>query len=268
MSDPPPNNKSLEAWSNQAVGVVVVGVFVAQLGVLFWLGSDPPESVPPSPHAPLSLIPEIVLTPDTGPGAMFSDPTLFARPNRRGFSGTAWSRFSGVEHQLIDWSETPRLLDSQPATLGAAFREALPGHLAVLPGVPAKRLAKPAAVAPPPLALRATSELEILGSLAKRPLVRTVSVPALPHDEALRRTQVRIGVNTDGYVVSATVPERLAKDDAQQAAADRRAVDMLRGIRFEPAKRARFDRPDQPGTLEWGEALFHWRTVAPAKPSS
>ena len=117
----------------------------------------------------------------------------------------------------------------------------------------------------PPLAVRATSELEILGSLAKRPLVRTVSVPALPHDEALRRTQVRIGVNTDGYVVSATVPERLAKDDAQQAAADRRAVDMLRGIRFQPAKRARFDRPDQPGRLEWGEALFHWRTVAPPK---
>ena len=123
-------------------------------------------------------------------------------------------------------------------------------------------------MAPPPLALRATSELEILGSLAKRPLVRTVSVPALPHDEALRRTQVRIGVNTDGYVVSATVPERLAKGDAQQAAADRRAVDLLRGIRFEPAKRARFDRPDQPGALEWGEALFHWRTVTPAKPSS
>jgi hypothetical protein len=60
----------------------------------------------------------------------------------------------------------------------------------------------------------------------------------------------------------------LAKGDAQQAAADRRAVDLLRGIRFEPAKRARFDRPDQPGALEWGEALFHWRTVAPAKPSS
>jgi len=268
VSDPLPTNKPLEGWSNRAVGVGVVVVFAAQLGVFFWLGSDPLEPVTPSPHAPLSLMPEIMLTPDTGPGAAFSDPTLFARPNRRGFSGTAWSRFPGVEHQLIDWSETPRLLDSQPATLGAAFREALPGHLAVLSGVPAKGLAKPAAVAPPPLALRATSELKILGSLAKRPLVRTVSVPALPHDEALRRTQVRIGVNTDGYVVSATVPERLAKGDAQQAAADRRAVDLLRGIRFEPAKRARFDRPDQPGALEWGEALFHWRTVAPAKPSS
>jgi len=268
VSDPLPTNKPLEAWSNRALGVGVAFVFAAQLGVLIWLGRAPLPARVQSENAPVRLMPQIVLTPDTGPGAAFSDPTLFTRPNRRGFSGTAWSRFPGVEHQLIDWSETPRLLDSQPATLGAAFREALPGHLAVLPGVPAKRLAKPAAVAPPPLAVRATSELEILGSLAKRSLVRTVSVPALPHNEALRRTHVRIGVNTDGYVVSATVPEHLAKSDAQQAAADRRALELLRGIRFEPAKRTRFDRPDQPGALEWGGALFHWRTVAPAKPAS
>jgi hypothetical protein len=102
--------------------------------------------------------------------------------------------------------------------------------------------------------------------LAKRPVVRSVSVPAMPHDEALRRTRVRIGVNTDGYVVSATVEDRLAKGDAFQAAADRRALELLRGIRFEPAKRTRFDRPARPGVLEWGEALFHWRTIAPAKP--
>ena len=120
----------------------------------------------------------------------------------------------------------------------------------------------------PPLALRSASELQILGGLAKRTLVRAVSVPALPHNEALRRTYVRIGVNSDGYVVSATVPDRLATGDTFQAAADRRALELLRGIRFEPAKRTRFDRPDQPGALEWGEALFHWRTEAPAKPSS
>ncbi|MBC8244661.1 MAG: hypothetical protein H8E20_09730 [Verrucomicrobia bacterium] len=268
MSDEPTSNEPIEAWSNRALGIGVAVVFAAQLGVLFWLGREPLTVRAQPENAPLRLMPQIVLTPDTGPGAAFSDPTLFSRPNRRGFSGTAWSRFPGVEHQLIEWSETPRLLDNQPAALGAAFREALPGHLAVLSGVPGKGLAKPAAVAPPPLALRPASELQILGRLAKRPLVRTVSVPALPHDEALRWTRVRIGVNSDGYVVSAAVQERLAKGDAQQAAADRRAVDLLRGIRFEPAKRTRFDRPDEPGALEWGEALFHWRTEAPAKPSS
>ena len=267
MSDEPPTNEPLEAWSNRAVGIGVVIVFAAQLGVLFWLGRAPLAVRAQSENAPLRLMPQIVLTPDSGPGAAFSDPTLFSRPNRRGFSGAAWRRFSGVEHQLIEWSDTLRPLDNQPTALGAAFREALPGHLAVVSGIPAKGLAKPAAVAPPPLALRPASELQILGGLAKRTLVRAVSVPALPHNEALRRTYVRIGVNSDGYVVSATVPDRLAKGDAFQAAADRRALELLRGIRFEPAKRTRFDRPDQPGALEWGGALFHWRTVAPAKPT-
>jgi hypothetical protein len=171
-----------------------------------------------------------------------------------------------VEHQLINWDEAPRLLDNQPAALGAAFRAALPDHLAFVTDLPTKRPARSMAVEPPRLAVRAASELELRGSLAKRPVVRSVSVPAMPHDEALRRTRVRIGVNTDGYVVSATVEDRLAKGDAFQAAADRRALELLRGIRFEPAKRTRFDRPARPGVLEWGEALFHWRTIAPSKP--
>ena len=268
MSNEPSTIAPGEGWSNQAIGIWVLIVFAAQLGVLFWLGRAPLAVRAQPENAPLQLMPEIQLIPDSGSGSAFSDPTLFTRPNRRGFSGTAWRRFSGVEHQLIEWSETPRPLDNQPAALGAAFREALPEHLAVVSGIPAKGLAKPAAVAPPPLALRPASELQILGGLAKRTLVRAVSVPALPHNEALRRTYVRIGVNSDGYVVSATVPDRLAKGDTFQAAADRRALELLRGIRFEPAKRTRFDRPDQPGALEWGGALFHWRTVAPPKPSS
>jgi len=266
VSDEPSTIEPVEGWSNQAIGIGVLIVFAAQLGVLFWLGRVPFAVRAQPKSVPLRLMPEIVLTPDSGPGAAFSDPTLFSRPNRRGFSGTAWRRFSEVEHQLIDWNETPRLLENQPAPLGAAFREALPDHLAFVTDLPAKRPARSMAVEPPRLAVRATSELELRGSLAKRPVVRSVSVPAMPHDEALRRTRVRIGVNTDGYVVSATVEDRLAKGDAFQAAADRRALELLRGIRFEPAKRTRFDRPDRPGVLEWGEALFHWRTIAPAKP--
>ena len=80
------------------------------------------------------------------------------------------------------------------------------------------------------------------------------------------RSGGRVGVRRGGDVVSATVEDRLARGDAFQAAAGRRALEWLRGIRFEPAKRTRFDRPDRPGVLEWGEALFHWRTIAPAKP--
>ena len=182
MSDKPSTIESGEGWSNQAIGIWVIIVFAVQLGVLFWLGRAPLAMQAHTENEPLRLMPEIQLTPDSGSGEAFSDPTLFSRPNRRGFSGTAWRRFSGVEHQLIDWNETPRLLDNQPATLGAAFREALPDHLALVSGIPAKDLAGPVRVEPAPLALRDASELKILGGLAKRPLVRLVSVPGLPHN--------------------------------------------------------------------------------------
>lgn len=265
MSEEATTREPDEGWSNRAMGIWVLILFALQLGVLVWLGRDGLAVRAHSKNEPLRLMPQIQLISDTGPGAVFSDPTLFSRPNRRGFSGTAWRQFAGVEHQLINWDEAPRLLDNQPAALGAAFRAALPDHLAFVTDLPAKRPARPMAVEPPRLAVRVASELELRGRLAKRPVVRSVSVPAMPHDEALQRTRVRIGVNTDGYVVSATVEGRLAKGDAFQAAADRRALELLRGIRFEPAKRTRFDRPDRPGVLEWGEALFHWRTIAPPK---
>jgi len=265
VSDGLSNIESREGWSNKVICIWVMIVFVVQLGVLFWLGRTPLAVRAYIEKEPLRLMPEIQLTPDSGSGEAFSDPTLFSRPNRRGFSGTAWRRFSGVKHQLIDWNETPRLLENQPAILGAAFREALPDHLAVVSDIPAKDMAEPVRVEPAPLAMRDASELKILGGLASRPLVRSVSVPALPHNEALRRTYTRIGVNTDGYVVSARLLGRLSKGDPFQSAADRRALELLRGIRFEPTKRTRFDRPDQPSALDWGEALFHWRTVAPSK---
>jgi len=267
VSDEPSTKQPAEGWSNQAIGICVLIVFALQLGILFWLGRTPLDKVRVhTVNEPIRLMPQIQLVSDSGPGAVFSDPTLFSRPNRRGFSGTAWRRFAGVEHQLINWDEAPRLLDNQPAALGATYRAALPDHLAFVTDIPAKRPAGSMAVELPRLAFRAASELEPRGSLAKRPVVRSVSVPAMPHNEALRRTRVRIGVNTDGYVVSATVLDRLAKGDPFQAAADGRALELLRGIRFEPAKRARFDRPDRPGALEWGEVLFHWRTIAPPKP--
>ena len=267
MSDEPSTKQPVEGWSNQAIGICVLIVFALQLGILFWLGRTPLDKVRVhTVNEPIWLMPQIQLVSDSGPGAVFSDPTLFSRPNRRGFSGTAWRRFAGVEHQLINWDEAPRLLDNQPAALGATYRAALSDHLAFVTDIPAKRPAGSMAVELPRLAFRAASELEPRGSLAKRPVVRSVSVPAMPHNEALRRTRVRIGVNTDGYVVSATVLDRLAKGDPFQAAADGRALELLRGIRFEPAKRTRFDRPDRPGALEWGEVLFHWRTIAPPKP--
>ena len=259
-------SQSANGLSGRVVILIAVIIFIGQIGVLAWLGSGelPGKRVETSPG--LSMLPEILLVPDHGVGAPYSDPMLFARPNRRGFSGTAWRGFEAVDHQLIDWGEPGRPLPNEPETLCNQFRSALPDHLAFVSDIPAKRLAKPMEVALPPLAMRKSSEMEIRGDLAKRPLVRSITVPGLPHGEALRRTRVRIGVNPDGYVVSATLPGRLAKPDSQQAEADQRALGLLRGIRFEPRSGGTLQLPVDVNQLEWGEAVFHWQTVKPPVP--
>ena len=259
-------SRSANGLSGRTVLFFAVVVFVGQIGVLAWLGGGalPERRVDTSPG--LGLMPEILLIPDHGAGAPYSDPMLFTRPNRRGFSGKAWRGFEVVDHQLIDWEEPSRPLPNEPADLGGRFRSTLPNHLAFVSNIPAKRLAKPMEVSLPPLAMRATSEMEIRGSLAKRPLVRSIIVPGLSHGEALQRTRVRIGVSPDGYVVSAKLPGRLAKPGSQQAAADQRALELLRGIRFEPLTGATSRLPTDADRLEWGEAVFFWQTVKPPEP--
>ena len=93
MSDEPTTREPGEGWSNRAMGIWVLIVFALQLGVLVWLGRDTLDVGVHNKNEPLRLMPQIQLISDTGPGAVFSDPTLFSRPNRRGFSGTAWRQF-------------------------------------------------------------------------------------------------------------------------------------------------------------------------------
>ena len=266
MDKPATGTPTVNGISGWTIVLLAVLIFIGQIGVLAWLGSGelPAKKIVTAPG--LKLMPEILLVPDHGIGAPFSDPMLFARPNRRGFSGAAWRGFEKVDHQLIDWDEPGRPLPNEPGVLGSRFREALPNHLAFESDIPAKRLAKPMEVALPPLAMRGTSEMEIRGGLAKRPLVRSITVPGLTHGEALQRTRVRIGVNPDGYVVSITLLGRLAKPGSPQAEADQRALGLLRGIRFEPVKETKPQRTGDAGRLEWGEAIFYWQTVQPPKP--
>ena len=121
MSEEATTRELDEGWSNRAMGIWVLILFALQLGVLFWMGRDGLAVRAHIKNEPLRLMPQIQLIADTGPGAVFSDPTLFSRPNRRGFSGTAWRQFAGVEHQLISWDEAPHLLDNQPALWGLPF---------------------------------------------------------------------------------------------------------------------------------------------------
>ena len=256
------SNSSIDGPSGQIIALGVIILFFGQVFLLSWLGGGKLPLIRSDLSPELQLMPELQLVPDYGVGGASSDPILLAKPNRRGFSGVAWRGFPKVEHQLIDWNEPGRTLVNEPEMLGVSFRDALPDHLPFVADIPVKRAAKPINVEVTPLAVRKTSELEIIGSLGKRLLVRMVTLPSLSHGKALRRTQVRIGVNADGYVVSAIVQSDFSESDSLQAEADRRALDLLKGIRFESNSNISNSQHKPSSRLEWGEAIFHWKPSA------
>ena len=253
-SSPIPSYSLMPAYSGcfkliyKIIGIFLESTFQDPLpALIFAQNSTPP-----------SILPEIQFVPDYGFGGAFSDPMLFTKPNRRGFSGDAWREFPKVEHQLIDWNESGRPLLNEPEMLGVSFRNAMPDHLPFVVDIPLKREAKPLGLEIASLAFRKTSELEIKGNLGKRLLVRTVTLPSLSHGKAIQRTQVRIGVNTDGYVVSAIVQRDLQRPDSLQAEADQRALDLIKGIRFEPNLKSKNRENIPSNRLEWGVAIFNW----------
>ena len=253
------SNSSIDGPSGRMIALGVIILFFCQVFLLSWLGGSKLTFSSSKLSPKLQILPELQFVSDYDLGGAFNDPIILAKPNRRGFSGKAWRGFPKVEHQLIDWSEPGRALMNNPEALGVSFRDALPDHLPFVADVPVKRAARPINVEVTPLAVRKTSELEIIGGLKNRILVRMVTLPSLSHGEALQRTQVRIGVNADGYVVSAVVQRDFLKSDSLQAEADRRALDLLKGIRFKPNPNISNHQQNANSRLDWGEAIFHWK---------
>ena len=83
MDEPATGTPTVNGISGRTIVLLAVLIFIGQIGVLAWLGSGelPAKKIVTAPG--LKLMPEILLVPDHGIGAPFSDPMLFARPNRR-----------------------------------------------------------------------------------------------------------------------------------------------------------------------------------------
>ena len=66
-------------------------------------------------------------------------------------------------------------------------------------------------------------------------------------------------MNVDGYVMSAIVQGNFPKSDSFQTEADRRALDLIKGIRFEPNLNSKNRENIPSNRLEWGVAIFNWQ---------
>ena len=166
-----------------------------------------------------------------------NDPTLLASVNLRGFSGPAWLNVEPPAFRLPEWHDEERWLTQDTAGLGLDFRNYVRTNRGTTLSV---------AFAPPPpetspLGSRPggdVTRVHVAGDLARRRMLELPRLESLPAPDLLRPTQVEVLVNREGFVFSPRLRHGLMITDASMAAAqraaDRRALELTREIRFEP----------------------------------
>jgi TonB family protein len=241
-------------WSRSRRWGVVTLIFAAQLGAVFCLG----ERHPVAPRAPLPTPPislGIAWHPEL---AELIDPTLFALPNRHGFSGLAWAITPRREYVSADWTEPMIWLPLGQEKLGDSFRLLLATAAAPTLLVAEKNEPKITLLKTSPN-LPAQSSLQVNSGLAGRALLNPPALPSWPSADTLPPSVVQVLVDAGGYVVSATLLSSSGLNEADHA-----AVDMVKTIRFEPLPGGGKDRLTRPlRDLTWGKMIFQWQPVAP-----
>jgi TonB family protein len=233
----------------------VVGVFCALQTGLIMLFAEREHAVPGTTAAPghfrLLWTP---LTADELAGKFFAiDPTVFPLPSLHGFSGRAWLRRTAQPFETNSEMEARAWLALDTARLGTNFptlsraKSLLPFGLADQRGPDLEPW--PAFLTPE--RFKTQSIFEIRGELAGRKLNAPVELPSWPSAQLLSNSVVQIAVDSAGQVIAARLLAR-----SGSAEADSKALDKARGLRFRP-------EPSTPPV--WGEAVFEWQTVEPAK---
>jgi hypothetical protein len=239
-------------WAISRWAAFIGLVFTAQLGLIFWLGK--PHAIPP----PVADFPPAIRF--AGPGSAdvlaLSDPTLFALPNLRNFSGPAWLSFTDEDLRLSIAAEAPASLSLAREQFGTEFQAYMATNQPT--GAPAFdepefQLRQP--VVANSKAFSTQSRLRLAGDLIRRRLLNPTTLPSWPSTEILTNTVVEVLVASDGKPISPT----LHMPSSGSAEADRYALNEVRKARFEPVL---VNNPADPlEGLMWGQFVFEWQTV-------
>jgi hypothetical protein len=240
------------AWSRGRWWAAFAIALVVQM-LLIGLLSDRRPIVPRLAEAQTSLQLVADPPPDSAIGALMSidDPTLFALPGVRGFSGAAWLRAPSLVYRPMDWSEPARWLTQNVEQLGAAFAELIRTNPAPHRAFGGKPGPRPGEVAVPPVALPTKSSFRIEGELAGRELITLLEVPSFPHTDILANTVIQLVANRSGFVFSPPI----ALSGSGSKAADERAVELARSLRFKPVAAG------DATSLTWGKLVVQWHTL-------
>jgi TonB family protein len=237
-----------QPWSRRRLLGCVGLLFAGQLALIFALG----ERGPTKPRAPAAA-PVLRVAPQPAETLALEDPTLFALPHPSGFAGRAWLRPPTLQVQSRRWTESPRWLAPAPDSFGITVPELarahrpLPLEVTVNPIPEVASTLQPEPMPAPP----SRSTLALADDLGGRRLLNPPELPAWPAADLLTNSVVRVLVNGDGLVRSATLLGRSGSTEA-----DEFALAVARAARFEPTIAAA-------GTpaLQLGTMIFLWSTV-------
>lgn len=245
-------------WSRSRWWTAVAIAFLVQVLLAATL-SDSRPIVPRLPETQTSLHLIADAPPDSAIGALLSleDPTLFALPSVRGFSGDAWLKAQPLAYQPTNWTEPQRWLTQNLEQLGAAFAELIRTNAAPHRAFAGKPPPRRNDIAVPAVPLPAKSSFRFEGQLAGRGLIAPLELPSFPHTDILANTSVQLVVNRSGFVFSPPI----VLNSSGSKAADSRAVELARSLRFKPVAAG------DATTLTWGTLIVQWHTLEmPATP--
>jgi hypothetical protein len=234
-------------------------LFLFHAGLVFWLGEHSEPSAVASKPAPLLLLPaddaSMKRVADLAAGA---DPTLFALPHPRGFSGDAWLNFTPARIEVATWSNAPSALPLPVDDLGSALL--LYANASRVPSdelLATLRNTTPFELSVPPRIMPTTSTYVVEAPLNLRLLPLTNSLPVATNLDVLAPTVLDLAVNGEGVVESVML---VAQSGLRTI--DDRAIDIARSLAFQPLPRSRSAR--EVAAPQRGRVIFTWHVVPPA----
>ena len=250
-------------WCPRRWVVVIAIILAAQLGFIFWLGDRQPVR-PRNPSAAPALR---LMGSRDGEWLALTDPTLFALPHARVFSGPAWLQRVPQHSPHFEWKEDPRWLGLPVQLLGASFARLVAADSALewqVAEIPEPQVILPE-VSRVPLLLDSTLRLE--GGLSQRRLLSQPRLPSWPpralnptDTDMLTNTVIQVLVDAEGRPVSLTL-----LGGSGHGPADDLAMSLVTGFQFDPLQVADpLPAARSPGALLglcWGQVVFEWQTL-------
>jgi hypothetical protein len=232
-----------EGWSPTCWLVVIALIFAAHVALVFLFG-EKKEIVPRA----ATDVPALNFADRADSLLALDDPTLFVLPNANDFAAADWLKPPAVQPPSFRWTEPPRPLPLPVGELGAVFNRRKSADFSTVRPFnfqPAPELSAPTALLPPALPKNSTMRIE--GALAQRELPVQISLTNWPYADVLAPCVVQLLANAEGGVVSTVLLSSSGYD-----AADQRALEIARALRFAPS-----------ASLTFGRIIFNWQTVPP-----